>query len=116
MTAGLTALKKQAAQTLRALQKEILRREKELSSLQNEAAACQQLLHGKAFKASAKETSGGIGKRIDWGSVLADLPKQFTAKDVIGKVNKPAAGIYTQLYQMTKANRLKRTKNGYEKI
>jgi hypothetical protein len=48
--------------------------------------------------------------------VLADLPKQFTAKDVIDKVNKPAAGIYTQLYQMTKANRLRRTKDGYEKV
>ncbi len=116
MAEGLTALRKQAAQTLGALQKEIARREKELAALQNEAALCQQLLHGKASKASAKGSLGGSTKRIDWISVLADLPKQFSAKDVIAKVNKPAAGIYTQLYQMTKANRLKRTKDGYEKV
>ena len=116
MAEGLIALKKQAAQTLGALQKEIARREKELSDLQNEAAVCQQLLRGKVAKISAKGSSGGSGKRIDWRSVLADLPKRFTAKDVIDKVNKPAAGIYTQLYQMTKANRLKRTKDGYEKV
>jgi hypothetical protein len=116
MAEGLTALKKQAAQTLGSLQKEIARREKELSALQNEAAVCQQLLHGRVSKSSAKGSLGGSGKRIDWRSVLADLPKQFTAKDVIDKVNKPAAGIYTQLYQMTKANRLRRTKDGYEKV
>jgi hypothetical protein len=33
----------------------------------------------------------------------------------MAKINKPAAAVYTQLYQMTKAGRLKRTESEYEK-
>ena len=113
MAEGLGGLKKQAASTLGALEKEIAKIEKELSALREEADICRQVLGKPTSKASAKRASG---KRIDWKAVLGSLPKQFTAKDVMAKVNKPLAGIYTQLYQMTKAGRLNRTKDGYQKV
>jgi hypothetical protein len=34
----------------------------------------------------------------------------------MAKINKPPAAVYTQLYQMIKAGRLNRTKDGYEKL
>ena len=113
MAEGVAGLKKQAAQTLGSLEKEIAKIEKELSALREEADICRQVLGKPTSKASAKRASG---KRIDWKAVLGSLPKQFTAKDVMAKIGKPPAAIYTQLYQMTKAGRLKRTEDGYEKV
>ena len=114
MAETLVSLKKQAMQTLGSLEKEIAKKEKELAALHEEANICRQLL-GKPT-VGGKVAGGGERKRIDWSSVLDSLPKEFTAKDVIDKINKPPAAVYTQLYQMTKANRLKRTRNGYVKV
>lgn len=113
MAEGMASLKKQAAQTLTALEKQISALEQDLTALNEEADICRQLLGKPTSKASAK---GSSGKRVNWADVLGSLPKQFTAKDVIAKIGKPPAAIYTQLYQMTKAGRLKRTKDGYEKV
>ena len=112
MSEGVAGLKKQAAQTLGVLEKDITKLEKELATLREEADICRQVLGQPISKVSAK---GASGTRVDWKAVLGSLPKKFTAKDVMAKVNKPPAGIYTQLYQMTKAGRLNRTKDGYEK-
>ena len=54
-------------------------------------------------------------QRINWAEVLESLPEQFTSKDVLAKVNKPPRAVYMQLYHMTRAGRLKRTEDGYEK-
>jgi len=114
MAERLTSLRSEAAKTLGVLQKEIAGREKELAALYEEASICRQLLGKPDPAGSARE---GMGKkRIDWVTVLGSLPQEFTARDVIAKINKPPAAVYTQLYQMTKANRLKRTKGGYAKI
>lgn len=112
MTEGVAGLKKQAAQTLVALEKEIAKKERELATLRGEADLCLHVL-GKPTLTSAKGVSG---KRVDWKAVLGSLPKHFTAKDVMAKINKPPAAVYTQLYQMIKAGRLNRTKDGYEKV
>lgn len=114
MAETLVSLKKQAAQTLGSLEKEIAKTEKELAALNEEANICRQLL-GKPT-VGGRAAGGGERKRVDWVSVLGSLPKEFTARDVIAKINKPPAAVYTQLYQMTKANRLKRTKAGYAKV
>ena len=114
MAETLVSLKKQAAQTLGSLEKEIAKTEKELAALNEEANICRQLL-GKPT-VGGRAAGGGERKRVDWASVLGSLPKEFTARDVIAKINKPPAAVYTQLYQMTKANRLKRTKAGYAKV
>ncbi len=113
MAEGMAGLKKQAAQTLGALEKEIAKIEKDLAALREEADICRQVLGKPTSKASAK---GASGKRIDWKAVLGSLPQQFTAKEVRAKIGKPPAAVYTQLYQMTKAGRLNRTKDGYEKV
>ena len=114
MAERLTSLRSEAAKTLRGLRKEIARREKELAEMYEEASICRQLL-GKSDPAGSAR--GGMRKkRIDWVSVLGALPQEFTARDVIAKISKPPAAVYTQLYQMTKTNRLKRTKDGYAKI
>ena len=112
MAEGVVSLKKQAARILAGLQKEIAKKEKELVALREEVDICVQVLGKQTAKASAK---GAPRKRIDWAAVLDSLPGQFNAKDVVAKINKPPAAVYTQLYQMTKAGRLNRTKDGYEK-
>ena len=113
MSEGVEGLKKQAAQTLGVLEKEIAKKEKDLAALQEEADICLQVLGKPTSKASAK---GSSGKRVDWKAVLGSLPKQFTAKDVMAKIGKSPAAVYTQLYQMTRAGRLNRTEEGYEKV
>ena len=80
----------------------------------------KQVNQAEAHDTEAADTrepveTAGKGKRINWAEVLEGLPEQFTSKDVIAKVNKPPNAVYTQLYQMTKAGRLKRTEDGYEK-
>ena len=112
MAEGMAGLKKQAAQTLGSLEKQIAKLEEELATLREEANICRRLL-GKPT--SGVSPRGSSGKRINWAQILGSLPAQFTAKQVIEKINKPPAAVYTQLYQMTKAGRLKRTKDGYEK-
>ena len=113
MAEGVVSLKKQAARILAGLEKEIAKKEKEIVALREEADICVQILGKQTPKASTK---GASRKRIDWTEVLGSLPDRFNAKDVIAKINKPPAAVYTQLYQMTKAGRLNRTKDGYEKV
>lgn len=113
MAESLGSLKKQAAQTLGSLEKQIAKIETDLATLREEADMCRRLL-GKPTSISL--TRGPSGKRVNWVQVLGSLPRQFTAKQVIEKINKPPAAVYTQLYQMTKAGRLNRTKDGYEKV
>ncbi len=113
MAAGVASLQKQAARVLASLEKEIAKKEKEIAALREEADLCVLILGKQTPKASAK---GAPRKRIDWAAVLNGLPDQFSTKDVIAKVDKSAAAVYTQLYQMAKTGRLKRTKDGYEKV
>lgn len=113
MAEGMAGLKKQAAQTLGSLEKQIAKIEAELATLREEADICRRFLGKPTGNASAR---GSSGKRIKWAEVLGSLPTQFTAKQVMEKINKPPAAVYTQLYQMTKTGRLNRTKDGYEKV
>ena len=108
MADSLGGLKKQAAQTLDALEQQIVQLEKDLAELNEEADMCRQLLGKPTSKGSA-------GQRVNWAAVLSNLPKQFTAKDVMAETNRPPAAVYTQLYQLKKAGKLKRTKTGYQK-
>ena len=112
MADSLGGLKKQAAQTLDALEQQIVQLEKDLAELNEEADMCRQLLGKPTSKASRK---GSAGQRVNWAAVLSNLPKQFTAKDVMAETNRPPAAVYTQLYQLKKAGKLKRTKTGYQK-
>ncbi len=113
MANGVEGLKKQVAQTLSALEKQIAQIEKDLAALREEADICRQVLGKPTSKAL---TRGASGQRINWAEVLGSLPKQFTAKDVVAKVGKPLAAVYTQLYQLIRAGRLNRTKDGYQKV
>ena len=102
MADGVAGLRKQAAQTLGVLEKEIAKKEQELATFREEADICLQVLGKPTSKSLA---GGGSGKRINWVEILGSLPKQFTAREVIAKINKPPAAAYTQLYQMTMAGR-----------
>lgn len=114
MAEALASRKKQAEQTLGSLAKEIDKAEKELAALREEADIRRQLLAKPIV--GGKAAGGRQKERIDWASVLNSLPKEFTARDLIAKSNKSPATVYSQLYQMAKANRLKRTKTGYMKL
>ena len=125
MAEGVGSLRKQAGRILAALEKEIAKKERELDELRKEADICKQVVGTQTAKAPAQapakapakaRAKGPARKRLDWTQVLAGLPDQFTAKDVVAKIKKPPSAVYTQLYQMTKTGRLKRTEDGYEKV
>lgn len=121
MAEGVGSLRKQAAKILAGLEKEIAKKERELDELRKEADICKQVVGNQTAKASTKATAKAAAKaparkRLNWTQVLAGLPDQFTAKDVVAKIKKSPAAVYTQLYQMTKTGRLKRTKDGYAKV
>lgn len=114
MAQGVQSLKKQAARILAGIEKEIAKKEKEIAALREEADLCVQIL-GRTQPPKIS-TKSAPRKRIDWAEVLSSLPDRFNTKDVVAKINKPRAAVYSQLYQMTKTGRLNRTKDGYEKV
>ena len=125
MAEGVGSLRKQAAKILAGLEKEIAKKERELDELRKEADICKQVVGNQTAKASARAPAKASAKasakaparkRLNWTQVLAGLPDQFTAKDVVAQIKKSPAAVYTQLYQMTKTGRLKRTKDGYAKV
>ena len=122
MAEGVGSLRKQAAKILAGLEKEIAKKEREFDELRKEADICKQVVGNQTAKASAAKATAKAAakaparKRLNWTQVLAGLPDQFTAKDVVAQIKKSPAAVYTQLYQMTKTGRLKRTKDGYAKV
>lgn len=108
----LAQLKKQAASVLSDSNKKITQLEAVLKKLREDELVCLTILG----KAPVPIKPAANGKRTDWVALLGQLPEEFKAADVIKIADKPAGGIYTQLYQMTKSGRLKRTGTGYEKL
>ena len=112
-------LRRQAIQTLAALEQELATRERELMALKDEAARWQGALGRRPLR---KEAAGALGRgrragrRVDWNAVLAELPATFTAKDVAAKADKPIQQVYVYLGRWMKAQKVKKAKDGYQKV
>jgi hypothetical protein len=117
---SLTNLQRQATAVLAAVTKEIQQREHELAALKAEAARWQSVLHeptrGNGPIAPAPGRRSGKRRRLDWTAILKELPARFTTKDIAQKTGKPIAQAYTYVSRWMKDQKVKRVKDGYQKV
>jgi len=128
MTSALHQVQKQAQALLMNLRKEILAKERELLHLKNEAASLGRLTGTRvtsaariaAPKGSASSARGFRGGRINWKSVLEQLPKQFKAaevRDIRGLKGKRPSEIFAAITRWIEAGTVRRKARGlYERI
>lgn len=116
----LSILKQQTTKALSSLQEEIVRREQELTALKAEAMRWMRALGAsrRGTRATAAPLRGLRRKRarLDWNAVLAELTPTFTAKDVAQKTGKPMEQVYAGVSRWIKGKKVRKTKDGYQKI
>lgn len=110
-------LRSEAVKALQGIQREIRRRETELSELRQQEQKIQSVMGRPAKEAVPK---GGPRSRIDWRAVLSRLPKQFTAADVRkvrGLAGKHSREIFAGITRWIDAKLVKRKERGvYERV
>lgn len=117
----LASLQREATKAFAAVDKEITQREQELATLKTEAARWQTVLQGPAKGRSLAVTAPRRGPRpkrlrLDWSAIFKELPTRFTTQDVAQKAGKPIAQVYTHLSGWMKAKKVRRVKDGYQKV
>jgi len=128
MSAALHQVQKQAQALLINLRKEILAKERELLHLKNEEASLGRLTGSRVTSAaritapngSAPSARGSRVGRINWKSVLEQLPKQFRAaevRDIRGLKGKRPSEIFAAITRWIEAGTVRRKARGlYERI
>jgi hypothetical protein len=128
VTSAVQQVQKQAQALLVSLRKEILVKERELLRLKNEEASLGRLTGSRvtpiarfaAPKTSAAATRASRGGRINWRSVLEQLPKQFKAaevRDIRGLKGKRPSEIFAAITRWIEGGTVKRKARGlYERI
>jgi hypothetical protein len=112
----LTDLRRRATKALASLRREITRRENELTVLREEANRWQNAIGRRASAVGGRGGARTAGARLDWKAVLAALPSSFTAKDVAQKSGKPMEQVYAGVSRWTKDKKVKKGKDGYQKM
>src|SRR5262245_17156282 len=106
-------LKKQAGKILTSLRREIGQKEKELSALKQDVQRLQLVVDGRA----AAVGGGGTSRvRLDWNMVLKELPDTFSSKEVSLKSGKPMEQVYAGLNRWIKDRKVRKGKEGYQKV
>jgi hypothetical protein len=106
-------LKKQAGKVLGSLRREISQKEKELTTLRQDAQRLQAIVNGKAAATGA----GPLRMRLDWNQILKDLPDTFTSREVGVKSGKPMEQVYAGLNRWIKDRKVRKAKEGgYQKL
>jgi hypothetical protein len=128
VTSALQQVQKQARALLISLRKEIVAKEQELLHLKNEEASLGRLTGSgitrttrvaapKATTMAGRATRGG---RVNWRSVLEQLPKQFKAthvRDIRGLKGKRPSEIFAAITRWIEGGTVKRKARGlYERI
>jgi hypothetical protein len=129
MTSALQQVQKQARALLINLRKEIVAKEQELLHLKNEEASLGRLTGSGTTRttrvAAPKATSpagrsSSAGGRVNWHSVLEQLPKQFKAnhvRDIRGLKGKRPSEIFAAITRWIEGGTVKRKARGlYERI
>jgi len=110
-------VQKQARQLLLNLRKEIRSKEGDLKRLREEELRLTRLT-GQAEGRGV--TTGSRGGRINWRTVLSDLPKQFKASDIRGArglKDKRPSEIFAAVTRWIEAGLVKRKARGvYERV
>jgi hypothetical protein len=115
-------LQKQVQQLLAKLQSEIRSKEADLRRLKEEESNLSNLIGLRRTDRARATTSGlrGATARIDWGRVLEQIPKQFTAADVrkVREVaNKRPSEIFAAITRWIESRTVKRKERGlYERV
>lgn len=117
----LASLKQQGAKTLAALRQEITRREQELVVLKTEEERWKEVvgapLRVVMTTASTRKPATKKRARLDWDTVLSQLPATFTAQEVEQKTRKPMGQVYAGLSRWVEDRKVKKNPNGkYQKI
>jgi hypothetical protein len=120
-------VQRQAQALLAGLRKEIHNKEMELNRLKVEASSLSALVgRGGAMvglsstAASKASSSNGGGGRVNWRTVLTQVPKQFKAsdvRDVRGLKNKRPSEIFAAITRWIDGGMAKRKARGvYERV
>ena len=83
-SSAFSQVQKQARQLLATLRIEIRSKEGDLRRLKEEESQLSALIGQRADKGTRRASGGApkAGSRINWGTVLEQMPKQFKASDV----------------------------------
>jgi hypothetical protein len=115
-------VQKQARELLVGVRREIRSKEADLLRLKKEESQLSGIA-GQRETEEAKSASGGSSgatARINWGTVLEQLPKQFKAsqiRTVRGLKNKRSSEIFAAITRWMEAGAVKRKKRGlYERV
>jgi len=115
-----TGLKHEVAKGLAALRQEITQREQELAALKAEAARWRDVIRGPIKEGSLAVTLPRARPskrvRLDWSAVLQKLPPQFTIKEVAHGAGKPLGHVYVYVSRWMKDKKVRRVKDGYQKL
>ena len=116
----LTNLRRQATTVLATVTKEIRQREQELAALKAEATRWQRVLRepagGNGSTAPARRKRSAKRRRLDWSAILKELPTRFITTDIAQKTGGPVAHAYTSVSRWMKEKKVRRGKDGYEKV
>ena len=120
MSSAFGQVQKQARKLLAGLRSEIRAKEAGLRRLKKEESQLSALM-GRRGTDGAKLASGGSAvapARINWGTVLEQLPKQFKASQVRamrGLKNKRSSEIFAAITRWVEAGTVKRKERGLYK-
>ncbi len=121
LTSGLRRVQTQARSLLARLRKEIRSREAQLKRLRQQGAGLGRFAGRVSLRRRAVGRRGARrrGRRINWGSVLARLPKEFSAshvRSVPGIKSKRPSEIFAAITRWIDSGSVKRKARGaYEK-
>jgi hypothetical protein len=126
VSSALRQVQKQAQAILVSLRKEIRAKEQELLNLRNQEANLGHLTGpgttraAAATKAPAATASRSRGGRVNWRTILEQLPKQFKAvhiRDIRGIKGKRPSEIFAAITRWIEAGTVKRKARGlYERV
>jgi hypothetical protein len=122
ITSAFSRVQKQARGLLVGVRREIRSKEADLRRLKKEESQLSAIT-GQLGTEEARSASGGSANttaRINWGTVLEQLPKQFKAsqiRTVRGLKNKRSSEIFAAITRWIEAGSVKRKKRGlYERV
>jgi hypothetical protein len=119
ITSAFSRVQKQARELLVGMRREIRSKEADLRRLKKEESQLSALM-GQLGTDGAEPVSRGATTRINWGTVLQQMPKQFKASQiriVRGLGNKRSSEIFAAITRWIEAGAVKRKERGlYERV
>jgi hypothetical protein len=121
-SSAFSQVQKQARQLLATLRVEIRSKEGDLRRLKEEESQLSALIGQRADNGTRRASGGApkAGSRINWGTVLEQMPKQFKASDVRsvrGLKDKRSSEIFAAITRWIEAGSVKRKDRGlYERV